>query len=432
MNFSESLNYLYNPGNEVLAMKLGLENITTLLRALGNPQEKFMKVQVAGTNGKGSTCAFIESICLQAGIRTGLNTSPHLVSITERIRINGVEISQEQFARYASLIKDVSIDLLRKGELEALPTFFEQVTAIAIKAFADAEIELAVLETGLGGRFDAVTAAKADIVVFTQIDLDHQRILGDTIEKIAEEKAAIIRPDTLVISSQQKPEAMNVILRKCKQYNLVPHLASNVLVTEIDGRFQFKTTKSEYRNVQLGLLGRHQLENAKTAVLAAEQLQKYFVISAEAIVNGLRSVKHKGRLEFDGKFLFDGSHNIAGARALREFLDESVDKPIVMLFSVMKDKDVEEIAEILFPRASRLVLTEVSERSMPIERLHRIALKYLTSDRVFAVNNVDEALNKALEIAGVDDLILVTGSLYLIGEVQKRRNSYAARSHSNT
>lgn len=124
MNFSESLNYLYNLGNEVLAMKLGLENITTLLRALGNPQEKFMKVQVAGTNGKGSTCAFIESICLQAGIRTGLNTSPHLVSITERIRINGVEISQEQFARYASLIRDVSIDLLRKGELEALPTFF--------------------------------------------------------------------------------------------------------------------------------------------------------------------------------------------------------------------------------------------------------------------------------------------------------------------
>ncbi len=431
MNFSESLNYLYSLGNEVLAMKLGLGNITTLLRALGNPQEKFIKVQVAGTNGKGSTCAFIESICLQAGIKTGLNTSPHLVSITERIRINGVEISQEQFAGYASLIRDVSIDLLRKGELEALPTFFEQVTAIAIKAFADAEIELAVLETGLGGRFDAVTAAKADIVVFTQIDFDHQRILGDTIEKIAEEKAAIIRPDTLVISSQQRPEAMNVILRRCKQYNLVPHLASNVLVTEIDGRFQFKTTKSEYRNVQLGLLGRHQLENAKTAVLAVEQLQKYFVISAEAIVNGLRSVKHKGRLEFDGRFLFDGSHNIAGAKALREFLDESVDKPIIMLFSVMKDKDVEEIAEILFPRANKLVLTEASERSMPIECLHRIALKHLTSDRVFAMKSVDEALGKILEIAGTDDLVLVTGSLYLIGEVQKRRKLYVVRSNSN-
>lgn len=432
MNFSESLNYLYNLGNEVLAMKLGLGNITTLLRALGNPQEKFMKVQVAGTNGKGSTCAFIESICLQAGIKTGLNTSPHLVSITERIRINGVEIPQEQFARYASLIRDVSIDLLRKGELEALPTFFEQVTAIAIKAFADAEIELAVLETGLGGRFDAVTAAKADIVVFTQIDLDHQRILGDTIEKIAEEKAAIIRPDTVVVSSQQRPEAMNVILRKCKQYNLVPHLASNVLVTEIDGRFQFKTTKSEYRDVQLGLLGRHQLENAKTAVLAAEQLQKYFVISAEAIVDGLRCVKHKGRLEFDGRFLFDGSHNIAGAKALREFLDESVDKSIIMLFSVMKDKDVEEIAEILFPRANKLVLTEVSKRSVPIERLHRIALKYLTSDRVFAMKSVDEALGKVLEITDTDDLVLVTGSLYLIGEVQKRRKLYVARSNSNT
>ena len=181
MNFQESVNYLYILGNEVLAMKLGLESTEKLLAALGNPQKNFFKIQIAGTNGKGSTCAFLDSICRWAGIETGLTTSPHLISITERIKINGEEISEEKFAEHATKIRRISEELVQRGELESVPTFFEQVTAIAISAFAEAKVELAILETGLGGRFDSVTATRAEIAAITPIDYDHQKILGNNL-----------------------------------------------------------------------------------------------------------------------------------------------------------------------------------------------------------------------------------------------------------
>src|SRR3712207_2650273 len=193
MKFPESLEYLYGLGNEVSAMKLGLENIGKLLSALGNPENNYLKIQIAGTNGKGSTCAFLEAICLAAGIRVGLTTSPHLVSITERVKINGAEISEKDFARHAARVREISEKLVASGELETVPTFFEQVTAIAVSAFGEAKIDLAILETGLGGRFDSVTATRAEIAAITQIDYDHQKILGDTLKEIASEKAAIIR-----------------------------------------------------------------------------------------------------------------------------------------------------------------------------------------------------------------------------------------------
>jgi dihydrofolate synthase / folylpolyglutamate synthase len=222
VNFAESLTYLLALGNEVLAMKLGLASTEKLLAALGNPQNNFLKIQIAGTNGKGSTCAFLEAICLQAGIKVGLMTSPHLVSITERIRINGAEISEKDFARHATLTREISEELVVKGELETVPTFFEQVTATAVSALAEAKIDLAILETGLGGRFDSVTATRAEIVALTQIDYDHQKILGNTLAEIAAEKAAIIRADTKVITAKQKGEAAKVILEACEKFNVEP------------------------------------------------------------------------------------------------------------------------------------------------------------------------------------------------------------------
>jgi dihydrofolate synthase/folylpolyglutamate synthase len=211
MNFDESVKYLYGLGNEVLAMKLGLENIGKLLAALGDPQNKYLKVQVAGTNGKGSTCAFIESVCRQAGIRVGMTTSPHLVSVTERIKIGGCQIGEEEFAKYATVVRETSEKLAATGALETVPTFFEQVTAIALYAFAEKSIELAILETGLGGRFDATTAARAEVVTITPVDYDHQRILGDTLPKIAAEKAAIIRQDTKVVVAPQRAEVNELL-----------------------------------------------------------------------------------------------------------------------------------------------------------------------------------------------------------------------------
>src|SRR5687768_14098138 len=207
-------------------MKLGLENITALLAALGDPQSKYKKVQVAGTNGKGSVCAFLDSICREAGIRTGLYTSPHLVSITERVKIEGVDIAEDEFARLATHVRDTAEMLVAGAKLSYTPTYFEQVTAIALLAFAERNIELAILETGLGGRYDAVTAANAEIAAITQVDLDHQEYLGETIEEIAAEKAAIIHAGSRVVALHQKPSVERVITGRCREVGVEPDWAS--------------------------------------------------------------------------------------------------------------------------------------------------------------------------------------------------------------
>lgn len=423
MNFEESQNYLYGLGNEVLAMKLGLENIRTLLSALGNPEKNYLKIQIAGTNGKGSTVAFLESICVQAGIEVGATVSPHLISVTERVRLNGDEISEKEFAQLATKIRATSEKLVENGKLETVPTYFEQVTAIALLAFAEAKVELAILETGLGGRFDATTATNAEIVAITAIDLDHQRILGDTIEKITAEKAAIIRADTRVFVAEQKREAEKVIYEKCREAG-VKAVWSKPQVTEIEdlGTFlyvNFKTALTDYK-VEMSMLGRHQFKNANLAILIAENLSDYGLkVRKENILTGIETAKHRGRLEFWNGFLFDGAHNISGAKALREYLNEFIKQPLTMIFGAMRDKDLTEIAEILFAKAARLILTKPDNpRSMETEDI----LKFVPTDfqgRVFQTRTVEEALQKVEEISAENDLRLITGSLYLVGEAQK-------------
>ncbi|MER3632877.1 MAG: hypothetical protein C4325_12615 [Blastocatellia bacterium] len=199
MNFQESSNYLFSLGNEVETIKLGLRNMELLLHELGQPQLAFPKIQIAGTNGKGSVCTFLESILRSSGLRPGLYTSPHLTSVTERIQINGEQISDEDFARFTSRVRSTAERLLETGRLEKFPTFFEHLTAIALAAFREAEIDIAILETGLGGRLDATTAAEAEISVITAIGLDHQEYLGETIAEIASEKAAIIKDHTRAV-----------------------------------------------------------------------------------------------------------------------------------------------------------------------------------------------------------------------------------------
>ena len=205
MTFEGAVQYLLGLGHETLTMKLGLRNTELLLNALDNPERAFPSVQIAGTNGKGSTAAMLDSICRAAGIKCGLYTSPHLVSITERIRVSGEAIAPEEFAACATTVRDVSEQLLRDKQIEALPTFFEQLTAIALLAFRNAGIELAILETGLGGRLDSTTAANARIVAITQIAMDHEEYLGHTLESIASEKAAIIRPGVEAVIANNNP-----------------------------------------------------------------------------------------------------------------------------------------------------------------------------------------------------------------------------------
>ncbi len=428
MKFQESLKYLYGLGNEVLAMKLGLENIRRVLDALGNPEKKYLKVQVAGTNGKGSTCAFLESICVLAGIPVGMTTSPHLISITERVKINGQEISEKDFARHATQIREISEKLVGRGELESVPTFFEQVTAIALNAFAEAKVELAILETGLGGRFDATTAANAEIAAITPVDFDHQRILGNSLAEIAAEKAAIIRKGVKAIISSQKKEAEKVIYGKCRESGVEPVWAiSDVnIIKDLGGGLHFlnfRTPETNYK-IELWMRGRHQWTNANLAIRIAEILRDFkFKISKENIEIGIETAKHKGRLEFYKNILFDGAHNVAGAKALKDFLDEFINQPITMIFGAMRDKDLTEIGEILFPKAETLILTKPDNpRSMETSELIKFVPEKFDKEKVIVTEAVEEAL-KIAPLYSMKGIICVTGSLYLVGEAQKILNN---------
>ncbi len=407
MTFDESVNYLLSLGNEVSAMKLGLANVRKLLAALNAPQNNFVKVQVAGTNGKGSTCVFLDSICREAGIKTGLYTSPHLISITERIKIDGEEISEEDFARHASKIREAGENLFAAGEIDSVPTFFEQVTAIALLAFAEANIELAILETGLGGRLDATTAANAEIAAITQIDYDHQQYLGETLEEIAAEKAAIIHRNSKAFIAPQKQEAEEIIRRRCQEAGVIPVFSTGQISPAI----------------QLKIPGRHQVINAALAADIAEALPEFgFPISAENIARGLENAVHPGRLEYaehGGGILFDGAHNPAGARALADYFEEFVAKPVTLIFGAMGDKNVSEIARILFPRAEYLVLTAIdNSRAAATDSLLELVPAAFPKDNVFLTQTSIEALEIARKITGKEGLICVTGSLYLVGEIQ--------------
>jgi dihydrofolate synthase/folylpolyglutamate synthase len=428
MRFDEALSYLLSLGHETLAIKLGLTNTERLLEALGRPQSSFPSVQIAGTNGKGSTAVMLEAAARAANISTGLYTSPHLVSITERIRINGREISREDFARLTTKVRASAQAMLFEGNLETLPTFFEHVTAIALLAFSEANVQLAILETGLGGRLDATTTAQAEIVAITPIALDHQEYLGETLREIAAEKAAIIRPGVTAVIAPQAPEALDVILKRCADCKVTARFdecKASVLNADETGRVRatFETKEGRYENVLLGLRGRHQTTNAAVAIALAEALrERGFSLPPEAIIAGLESSTHAGRLELrDGQpaILFDGAHNVAGARALRDFLDEFIKKPITLIFGAMRDKDLNEIAATLFPAAQHLIFTQQKNpRAATLETLSRLVPHGFDSSRITLAPTIHEALSAARAQTPPGGIICVTGSLYLIGEVQ--------------
>jgi dihydrofolate synthase/folylpolyglutamate synthase len=435
--FDEALQYLLSLGHETLAIRLGLTNTERLLVALGNPQRSFPAVQIAGTNGKGSTAVMLEAVVCAAGIKTGLYTSPHLVHITERIRINEQEISREDFARLTEKVRASAQGLLDEGRLETLPTFFEHLTAIALLAFSEANVQLAILETGLGGRLDATTAAQAEIVAITPIALDHQEYLGETLGEIAAEKAAIIRPGVSAVVAPQSPEALDRILKRCADCGVAPRLHAckvKVLGADKGGRVRatFQTAEAIYENVLLGLRGRHQTTNAALAIALAEALRaRGFSIPPEAIITGLETSVHPGRLELrcdtEPAILFDGAHNAAGALSLRDFLDEFTKGPITLLFGAMRDKDLAQMAATLFPIAQHLVLTELSNpRAATLETLARLVPHGFDSSRITLAPSALEALSAARAQTPARGIICVTGSLYLIGEVQRiaqRRNA---------
>ena len=427
MNFDESVSYLLSLGHETLAMKLGLENVTRLLARLGDPHAAYPSVQIAGTNGKGSTAAMLYAVCRSAGLRAGLYTSPHLVSITERVRIGGSEIPRGEFARQAARVREASERV--REESGALPTFFEQVTAIALCAFRDARVRVAILETGLGGRLDAVTAAGAATVAIAPVAFDHQEYLGDSLAEIASEKAAVIRTGVRAVVAPQAAEANEVILRRCREVGVESQFSTEDVNVEGacgEGRLRvtLKTSRETYAGVCLALRGRHQLTNAALAVALAESLADGgFKITREHVVEGLETAEHAGRLELIESgvhtLLLDGAHNPAGAAALRAYLDEFVGAKVTFVFGAMREKALGEIGAVLFPAAERLVLTEPrSPRAATVHELLRAVPAQDPPRSVALAPSVPDALTLARAQTPPGGVICVTGSLYLVGEVK--------------
>jgi dihydrofolate synthase/folylpolyglutamate synthase len=345
------------------------------------------------------------------------------VSITERIKLSGAEITREEFAACATIVCDVSEQLLRDKQIDALPTFFEQVTAIALAGFRNAGIQLAILETGLGGRLDSTTAANANIVAITQIALDHQEYLGNTIASIAAEKAAVIRPGVqAVIGRQRYPEALDVLLERCRETGVTP-----ILVDDDSNLIE--------ERVNLALRGRHQIENAAVASHLARLLRETgFEIPPAAMVRGLETAQHPARLELiehRPAFLIDGAHNPAGAESLRAYLDEFGRRPLTLVFGAMRDKQLEQIGEILFPVADLLVLTTVrNPRSATVEMLETLA-RYARG-QILKTDDSSTALQMALASTPGEGMICITGSLYLAGEMRPQILSLSGKQDDYT
>jgi dihydrofolate synthase/folylpolyglutamate synthase len=445
MTYEESVRYLLTLGRELASpqqasvTKFDLANITTLCERLGQPQSSFQSVHIAGTNGKGSTAAMLESILRAAGLRTGLYTSPHLERINERIRLDGREISDADFAATFTRIHKMIEELLAAGKLAAHPTFFECVTALAFEFFARAGAEFAVCEVGMGGRLDATNILVPEVAVITQIDFDHENYLGHSIEEIAGEKAGIIKPGARVVSAAEHLIARVVVRRRVAEQSAFLVEIENEFrienITSHDGCFAFaaiSNTSGAIIPLTVPLPGRFQVRNALTALAAARMLaERGAPVDDDAIARGIASTVWPGRLEriaTQPEIYLDGAHNPSGAREIAVFWDTNLaGRKIFLVYGALRDKAVDEIAGLLFPRASAVILTSPAQsRAISAPVLAEMTGHH--ARQVDVITDPNRAFERALELASPDDVIFVTGSLYLVGDLRRYWMSRAAGS----
>lgn len=488
MSYDSAVANLYALGHELArtpSHKFDLEHMRVLLAALGHPERRFSAMLIAGTNGKGSTAATLASILRAAGYRTALYTSPHLVRLNERIRINGEEIGDSEFAALHDRVEKTANRLVAAGELPWHPSFFEMLTAIAFEHFAHAQVDIAVLEVGMGGRLDATNVVEPLISVITDISLDHQKFLGNTIAEIAGEKAGIIHPGGVVVTLPQHPAANDVIGNAVLEHgaravSAVPYVppvspAADATVEAHD----FSRANQHPENgalapvprtsyplevlgqqilVESPLIGRHQYRNIALAIAAAVELnsmcagtaipargpqharfgrdgvagcpgerssQAPFHISPSAIASGIRQTRWPGRFQIIPaqnswpEFVLDVAHNPAGAWALRAALSQNYpERALTFIFGAMRDKAIAEIAEILFPLAAHILATRAENpRSATPDEIREAASR--TVAEVLTAPNVPAALAQARSLAGSRGLVVITGSIYIVGEAMR-------------
>ncbi len=400
--------------------QLGLDNITRLLSEIGNPHLKFKSIHIAGTNGKGSTAAMLESIYRRAGYKTGLYTSPHLLEVNERIQINRVPISTEYLSFY--------IKRLQNQIASIRCTYFEALTAIAFQYFADVGVDLAVIEVGLGGRFDATNVIDPLLSVITDIDFDHIEHLGETKVKIAQEKAGIIKSGWPCLSGSDDEEVNAVFRNISKERNAdffeLGHISSlhHVRLNEAFSEFDLVYQNKRYPNLKVGLAGRYQCKNASLAVAAAKILETGLPVKEVDIYNGLREVRWRGRLEkLQGSphIVIDVAHNPAAISAAINSLNEIYNhERLIFLIGLLADKDYAAIARLIAARADYIyVVTPKSERALPANQLGNEFARYTTSFEV--CKNRQAGFQRALKHLQENDLLCVIGSHYVVGEFVK-------------
>ena len=471
MSYETAVASMFALGHELAhtpSNKFDLAHMRVLLVALNHPEQASPSVLIAGTNGKGSTAATLASILRASSLKTGLYTSPHLMRINERIRVNGEEISDDEFARLHGEVDRVAERLVGKAELPWHPSFFEMMTAIAFVHFAREQVEIAVLEVGMGGRLDATNVVEPRVSVITDISLDHQKFLGNTVGEIAREKVGIIRPGGVVVTLPQQPEANDVIgntildlgAHGVSAVQFVPPVSpgsgeylvpstenvsgsgSEKPLTAEDAEKAVKDAKNckpqcIYRYplqvmgtqilVETSLVGRHQLRNVALSIATAEELRKqgFTGITAATIERGIRETKWPGRLQVVAaragwpEIVLDVAHNPAGAWALRSALSERYDnRPLIFVFGAMRDKAISEMTEILFPLAHRVIATRPQNpRSASPEEIQQAGSR--TGSAIEPVAEVAAALERARDGAGPKTVIVVTGSIYLVGEAMR-------------
>lgn len=425
MNYAECRRYL----QEVLGsgVKFGLNNVRAVLAALRNPHLAYPSVLVAGTNGKGSVCAMLAEILTLHGFRVGLYTSPHLVHVEERVRAGGSPIPRRDFCRVLSRLKGLISGLIASGELESPPTYFEILTILALLYFYEKKVDIAVLEVGMGGRLDATNVVTPLVSVITSVGFDHQEFLGRTLAEIAFEKAGIIKPGVPVVCGRVPRVARRVINRRAREVGvpvrgvLDEPEALSAQRLKYGFRFSLRFGGEEFV-FQTKLPGEHQGRNAALAIAAAWELSRSWKrLSKRRIIQGIRKADWPGRLEVISRrplVVLDGAHNEAGARVVAAYAREFLHRPVTLVFGIMKDKDVRRVSTALFPLADRIFLTSIPmPRAASPEMVYSLAP--VRKKRSFLEPNPKKAFERAIRMTPRTGSVLITGSLYLVGELKK-------------
>lgn len=415
--YPDSVEFLYALGNEIKTFKLGLARIEGLLEALGHPERACRYVHVAGTNGKGSTCAMIESALRASGRRTGLFTSPHLVEPTERIRIDGVPVTRDRFAAAFAVVHEKAMELLDHEEIDVHPTYFETVTAMAFVVFRDFAAEMVVLEVGLGGRLDATNVVMPDLCVITPIDYDHEAWLGNDLRTIAGEKAGILKHGVPAVFARQPAEALARLRETAAECDAPARQTSDWTVVDVELNprgCRFATRRPAVLRIECPLAGEHQVENALAALAALHALG----VPSRAIEDGIRGTQWPGRLErvaAQPEIILDGAHNPAGVRSLAAYISRFyADRRVRIIYGSMRDKSIDETADALSSVAAEIIVTAPdSPRALRPE----VLLSHFPPGRARAAPRLADALS-LLRDSTPEEVVFITGSLLLVGEAR--------------